>query len=282
MPSFLNTIAVKTGILIILWLILFSPVALSLWGNWMNHSDNSHGLLVPLISLYFAWGKREQLQDVVLSSSSWGAVLLVISLILYIISFAGDIAFFSRLLMIFALIALLLFNFGKSLVRVMIFPLLFLFFMIPVPISLIERVSIPLQLFASTVSAQLIKLFSIPVYQEGNMLYFVQTQLEVAQACSGIRSIMALTMLSVIFVYLSKKGVANKMILLISAIPIALLANIIRVTGTGILAHFYGSVVARGFLHEFSGLVVFVFGFLVLSLEFSLLNKIGTKGAISN
>lgn len=111
------------------------------------------------------------------------------------------------------------------------------------------------------------------------MLYFAQTQLEVAQACSGLRSIVALTMLSVIFVYLSRKGIVGKIILLASAIPIALLANIIRVTGTGILAHFYGSVVARGFLHEFSGLIVFVFGFLVLSLEFSLLNKIGTKKA---
>ena len=214
MPKFFNTIAVKTSILIILWLILFSPVALSLWGDWMNHSDNSHGLLVPLISLYFAWGKREQLKGIILSASTWGAVLLVISLMFYIISFAGDIAFFSRLLMIFALIGLLLFNFGTSLVRVMIFPLLFLFFMIPVPVSLIERVSIPLQLFASTVSTRLIKLFSIPVYQEGNMLYFAQTQLEVAQACSGLRSIVALTMLSVIFMYLSKKGVSNKLILL--------------------------------------------------------------------
>jgi len=277
MSTFFNTIAVKAGILIILWFVLFSPVALSLWGEWLNHSDNSHGLLVPFISLYFAWDKREQLQGIILSTSLWGTVLLIASLIIYVISFAGDIAFFSRLMMVSALIGLVLFNFGKDLTRVLLFSLLFLFFMIPVPISLIERLSIPLQLFASSVSTHLIKLFSIPVYQEGNMLYFAQTQLEVAQACSGLRSIVALTMLSVIFVHISKKGAAHKMLLLVSAIPIALLANIIRVTGTGILAHFYGSVVARGFLHEFSGLVVFIFGFLVLSMEFSLLNKIGSK-----
>lgn len=207
--------------------------------------------------------------------------MLVASLIIYIISFVGDVSFVSRLMIVFSLIGLLLYNLGKELVRILIFPLLFLFFMIPVPLSLIERISIPLQLFASTVSAWLIKLISIPVYQDGNMLYFVQTQLEVAQACSGLRSIVALTMLSAIFIHLSEKGLTRKIILLISVIPLALMVNIIRVTGTGLLAHFYGGVVADGFLHNFSGLAVFVLGFFLLSLEFSLLNKIGTHQAPS-
>jgi len=268
---------VKLAILLLLWCLLFSPVMLELWSDWMNHSDNSHGFLVPLISIYFILEKRKKIQFNTLSSSILGLIVLIISLLVYVISFAGDIAFISRIMMLVSLIGMLLYNFGKDVVKTFAFPLLFLFFMIPVPVSLLERISIPLQLFASIVSTQLIQLFSIPVYQEGNVLYFAQTQLEVAQACSGLRSIVALTMLSVIFVYLTRKGVARKIILLTSAIPIALLANIMRVTGTGILAHLYGSVVARGFLHEISGLVVFVFGFLVLSLEFSLLNKIGTK-----
>jgi len=272
-----KSMLVKLAILLLLWCLLFSPVMLELWSDWMNHSDNSHGFLVPLISIYFILEKRKKIQFNTLSSSILGLIVLIISLLVYVISFAGDIAFISRIMMLVSLIGMLLYNFGKDVVKTFAFPLLFLFFMIPVPVSLLERISIPLQLFASIVSTQLIQLFSIPVYQEGNVLYFAQTQLEVAQACSGLRSIVALTMLSVIFVYLTRKGVARKIILLTSAIPIALLANIMRVTGTGILAHLYGSVVARGFLHEISGLVVFVFGFLVLSLEFSLLNKIGTK-----
>lgn len=277
MSSSCNTLAVRAIILVSLWFVLYSPVIKSLWGDWIGQSDNSHGLLVPFISLYFAWEKREKLGDVVLSNSRWGVVILVFSILIYVVSFAGDIAFFSRLMMILSLIGLILFNFGKHLFRIFLFPLLFLFFMIPVPVSLVEKISIPLQIFASTVSANLINLFSIPVLQEGNMLYFAQTQLEVAQACSGLRSIVALTMLSVIFTYLLQKGLIKKIILLASAIPIALIANIMRVTVTGILAHYYGGVIARGFLHEFSGLVVFVFGFFVLYLEFALLNKICAK-----
>lgn len=274
MFRYVNSVAVRAGVLLLLWFVVFAPVLPSLWDDWVGHSDNSHGLLVPLIAGYFAWQKRKELVNIALSPSPWGAWLLIGSLVIYVVAFVGDVAFISRVMMISSLIGLLLFNFGWEFVRVMLFPLLFLFFMIPVPVSLIEKVSIPLQLFASTASAHLIALLSIPVYQEGNILYFAQTQLEVAQACSGLRSIMALTMLSVIFVHLSRSGMTGKIVLLLSAIPIALLANILRVTATGVLAHFYGSMVAKGFLHEFSGIVVFAVGFLVLSLEYSLLNKI--------
>jgi exosortase len=126
---------------------------------------------------------------------------------------------------------------------------------------------------ATKVSAALIQNCSIPVYREGNMLYFVQTQLEVAEACSGIRSIMALTMLSLVFCYLSRDGWWRKALLIAAAVPIALLGNIVRVTGTGILAHFYGDQVAKGFLHEFSGLVVFAFGLVLLFAVFTVANK---------
>ena len=109
------------------------------------------------------------------------------------------------------------------------------------------------------------------------MLYFAQTQLEVAEACSGIRSIVSFTVLSVIFAYLLDKGWSRRIILLLSAIPLALFANIVRVSGTGILAHFYGSRIARGFLHEFSGLAVFGFGFVLLLGEYILLNRVSSK-----
>jgi exosortase len=145
---------------------------------------------------------------------------------------------------------------------------------ITVPESIIGLVSLPLQAFATKVSAGIIQACSIPVLREGNMLYFVQTQLEVAEACSGIRSIVAITMLSTVFVYLSKGRLLQKIIILCSAIPVALLANILRVSGTGILAHFYGDQVARGFLHDFSGLAVFVFGMLILFFEYMTLNKL--------
>jgi exosortase len=104
----------------------------------------------------------------------------------------------------------------------------------------------------------------------------MQTQLEVAEACSGIRSIMSLTMLSVIFAYMSPGNWWRKVVLILSAIPIAMLGNILRVSGTGILAHFFGDRVARGFLHEFSGLAVFLFGLALLFFVFSVLKRVGS------
>jgi exosortase len=269
----MNSVAVKSLILFGVWFAAFSPSFLDLWNELIKHSNDSHGLLVPFISLYFAWQKKEELRRVAISTSIWGAVIVISSLLIYIVAFAGDVAFIARLMLVVSLIGLVLFNYGKKVFKIIAFPLFFLFFMIPIPVSLIQIISLPLQFFATTISAKIINAFSIPVSQEGNMLYFAQTQLEVAQACSGLHSIVALIMLSVIFVHLSSKGLIPKIILLASAIPLALLANIIRVSGTGILAHYYGSNIARGFLHEFSGLAVFAFGFLTLALEYLLLNK---------
>jgi exosortase len=145
--------------------------------------------------------------------------------------------------------------------------------MIPIPVSILSMVSLPLQRIATSISAFLIRLTSIPTYKEGNMLYFVQTQLEVAEACSGIHSMMAMLMLSSLIVYMRPMKNTGRAILVASAIPIAMLANIVRVSGTGILAHFYGEFVARGFLHEFSGIVVFWFGLVLLLGTFKLINK---------
>lgn len=263
----------KLGILLGLWFIIFLPVYPELVHTWFYNSNNSHGVLVPFISAYFIWHKREKLREITLGNSKMGLLILSISLPLYIISYLGSVAVVSRAMIVFILIGIILFNLGKRVFWTIAFPLLYLVFMVPVPDSVLGLVSFPLQLFATQVSEKIIGLFSIPVLREGNMLYFSNTQLEVAEACSGIRSIMSYTMLSFLFIYLMKKGSLRKIVLLASAIPLALVANITRVTGTGILAHFFGDKVARSFLHEFSGLAVFALGFILLSIEYILLNR---------
>jgi exosortase len=269
----MTTATVKIVTLLALLAVVFAPVYPDLIATWLGHSNNSHGLLVPFISLYFIWQKKGDLKAQEISSSNWGLVILVISLALYLLAYLGGVVFVMRLMIVFSLIGLVLFALGWRIFNQLAFPLVFLFFMVPVPTSVIGLVSFPLQLFATKISANIIQYCSIPVLREGNMLYFVQTQLEVAEACSGIRSIMSLTMLSVLFVYSIKSGWPQKTILLLSAIPIAVIANIIRISGTGVLAHFYGDKVARGFLHDFSGMAVFLFGLSALFLEYWLLNK---------
>jgi exosortase len=267
-------------ILLLAWAAAFSPIVPALVDMWFSHSDNSHALLVPLVALYLVWQKRRDLGQVEIAGSIWGGLFLVGSLAFYLLSYAGGIAVFARLMMVFSLFGLLWACLGWQAVKVLAFPIGFLLFMIPVPDTVLGLVAFPLQMLATKISAEVIALCSIPVYREGNMLYFIQTQLEVAEACSGIRSLMSLTMLAVLFAYLSGTGWWRKSVLILSAIPIAMLANILRVSGTGILAHFFGDRVARGFLHEFSGLVVFVFGLAVLFLVFTLLNRIGSRSTV--
>ena len=256
----------KIALLAALWLLVIAPVVPSMVDTWFSHSDNSHAVLVPFISLYFAWSKREELAETVKTSSFLGGLFLTLCLALFLISYVGGIAFGVRLMIVASLIGLLWTCWGWASLRMLAFPLGFLFFMVPIPDTLLNMVSFPLQLQATKISTWIISQFSIPVYREGNMLYFVQTQLEVAEACSGIRSIVALSMLSVLLAFLSDLGWPKKIFLVACAIPVALLANILRVSGTGILAHFYGDKVARGFLHDFSGLVVFLFGLAAMLL----------------
>jgi len=272
-----NSLMVKFSVLVALWIVSFIPVFPRLVYTWLNHADNSHGILVPLISLFFVWQKRGDLKAAKISSSNWGAFILSASMFLYLLGLASGTEIISRTMVVFSLIGLLLFNLGKEVVKILFFPLLFLLFMIPVPIALQSAVAFPLQLFATKISFFFIQALSIPVYQEGNMLYFAHAQLEVAEACSGIRSISAFTVLSVVFAYLLDKGWSRRIVLLASAIPLAMFTNIIRITGTGILAHFYGSKIADSFLHEFSGIVVFAFGFILFLFEFSLLNRVRSR-----
>ena len=268
---------IKFLILLSLWLVSFIPAYPQLVWTWLNHSDNSHGILVPLVSLFFVWQKKEKFKSIKISNSNLGAVILIVSMGFYLLSYAGAVAVVSRAMIVSSLIGLVMFTLGKEFFSLLAFPLLYLFFMVPVPDSILGLVSLPLQLFATKVSTFFIHIFSIPAYREGNMLYFANTQLEVAEACSGIRSIMSFGMLSFIFAYMMDKIWWKRIILILSTIPLALFANIVRVTGTGILAHFYGSKVALGFLHEFSGLAIFAFGFVLLLLEFLLLNRVSCK-----
>jgi len=269
----INPLWFRFSILLVLWAICFSPLYTSLVSTWLNHSDNSHGILVPLVSAYFIWQKRAQLKKAEIFPSNWGLLILGLSMVLYLLSYAGSVAVAARAMIVFSLVGLVQFTLGKKVLSTILFPLLFLLFMVPVPDSILALVSLPLQLFATQVSTFVIQAFSIPAYREGNMVYFANTQLEVAEACSGIRSIISYGMLSVIFAYLLDKGWYRRIFLLVSTVPLALFANIVRISGTGVLAHFYGDKVARGFLHEFSGLAVFAFGFVLLFLEYTWLDR---------
>lgn len=268
-----KNITFRLSILLIAWAIAFYPIFESLFQAWISKSDNSYCMLVPLISLFFIWNKKEQIKTMPITKNNIGLFIMIVSMVMYIISYVGDLAFISRLMIIFSLIGLLTYTLGEKIVKVMVFPLFFLLFVVPVPDSILNLVAFPLQLLATNISYTIISALSIPVYQEGNILYFAQAHLEIVEACSGIRSIISLTMLGVILAFLSNNGYVTKFILILSAIPIAMIANIFRITSSGILAHFFGRDAIEGIYHDFSGLIVFILGFLLLIGEFLFLNK---------
>lgn len=273
-----NTIMVST--LMTMWACLFYPVFRGLMEAWFDlpNSDNSYGVLVPLISLFFAWKKKEELSKAEISGSGIGLVVLAASLFIFLLSYLGGIAFLQRLMSVVSLIGLVMYLFGKDVFKILAFPLLFLFFMVPIPESVVNIISFPLQTYATVIAEKIIRMCAVPVYREGHMLYFANTQLEVAEACSGIRSMTALLMLSVILSYGWKISRTFKAMFILSSLLVALLANVCRVSGTGILAHLFGDRVAKGFLHEFSGMGVFAIGFMLLFVEFRIMNRMRPGG----
>ena len=260
---------------LLLFLIFFGvywPIFPGLYHLWLEDNNNSHGLLVPFVSLFLMWKKRKELKWDETKSSNIGLLILIVSLVFYIIGYAGGVEILPRLTIVTTLIGLIIFNLGLRIFSVLAFPVFFMFFMVPLPISLVGIVAFPLQLIVTKISAFLISSLSIPVMREGNILYFTNTSLEVAEACSGIRSLVAYIMLGVFFAYLMNgSSIKRRSILVLVAIPLAVLANLVRVTATGILAHFFGGSVARGFLHEVSGMTTFAFGFIILCLLYNLL-----------
>jgi exosortase len=157
-----------------------------------------------------------------------------------------------------------LFMFGWRHLRILAFPLLFLVLMIPLPAIIFNKIAFPLQLLASRAGEFALSSVDIPVLREGNVLVLANTSLEVAEACSGIRSLISLLTLGIVFGYLADSRAWVRTIVALSTIPVAVVSNGARVAGTGIAAHRFGPAAAQGFFHEFSGWAVFVVAFAMM------------------
>ena len=268
-----RTAILKFAIIIACLSILYFRVVRGLVADWINLPDFSHGFLIPLVSFYFIYERRKEL-SVLSPSGSWtGFVLLVFGIFLLLLGNLATEYFTMRFSLLLVIGGIILFLLGKDYFKSLLFPLAFLIFMIPIPSILMDRITFPMQLFASKVAASALYLTGIPVLREGNVMLLANTSLEVAEACSGIRSLISLLALSVVFAYISQKATWKRVLLVLSTLPIAIIANAARVSGTGILAHYYGDKVAQGFFHGFSGWILFVVAFVCLFLIGALLSR---------
>lgn len=263
---------IKIGTLFVLVILLFAPVFAKLIDTWSTQEDYSHGFFVLPISLYMVWQKREKLHSLALRPVWKGFPVFLLGILTYWVSFLTKFHTLTHLSMILILFGVLLFLMGWELTRELSVPVLFLLFMFPIPSSYYILITNPLKLMITKISTQMLHFIGVPVFREGNLLFLPSTQLEVAEACSGIRSLYSYLMLSCLFAFITPKRLA-KMILILSTFPLAILVNIFRVTGTGILANSYGPNVAQGFFHQFTGFILFILGFIVLFSEYRLLDS---------
>jgi exosortase len=257
------------------WLWLYHDVIRRLVDDWRVDENYSHGFLIPFISGYALWAKRETLTSLPLAPR-WligGAVLLFAVLLLWAGILSGEL-YAARLSLCFSLIGLTLYCGGTQWLRAGAFALGLLLLAIPVPSLLFNPLAFRLQLLASDWATRAIRAFGVPALREGNVIELVNMKLQVVEACSGIRSLMTLLTLAVVYAYFFERSWWRRIVLVLAVIPIAVITNAARVAGTGLLAHRYGESMAEGFLHNFSGTLVFIAAVLLLLFTAWLLSRI--------
>jgi exosortase len=241
--------------------LLYRHVIAKLVHDWANDGNYSHGFLVAPLAVYFVWERRHRLRGMPALPHWTGFLVVAASLVLLGVGVLGAELFLTRLSMIGVLAGATIFILGWRHVGILAFPLAFLLLMIPLPNIVFNQIAFPLQLLASRVGEQALSGWGIPVLREGNVIVLANTTLEVAEACSGIRSLISLLMLGIVYGYFVDRRGGVRAAVALATIPVAIVANGLRVAGTGIAAHYFGARAATGFFHTFSGWLVFVLSF---------------------
>jgi exosortase len=264
----------QVALLSALFIILYFPFIRTMVQDWGIDDNYSHGYLIPFISAYMIWSIRKELKQIDILPSNWGLVFIALGLSQLTVAKVGSELFLQRTSIIVVLFGLCLFLLGKAFTKKIGIPILYLLFMVPIPAIIWNKIAFPMKLFASYLAANVIDWLGITILREGNVLHLATTTLEVADACSGLRSLTSLLALSAAFAYIATLRPISKWILFCSAVPIAIAVNVFRLTSTAVLAQRFGAQVAQGFLHEMSGILVFVVAFIFLFVTYSILSKL--------
>ena len=244
----------------------FQDVMLSLWRSWGSSEDYSHGFFIVPIALYIVWQKRRWLAGLQTHPSTAGGWYLAVLLTGSIVARYAEIVTLSSMFMVLTLASLILFVAGWEYLKELLFPLTLLFFMIPIPEQVYSALTVPLQLLVSHISVATAILLDIPTYREGNVIHLPGHTLEVVQACSGLRSLMSLITINLIMGYLFLRSTLLRSVMLVSALPLAILVNCLRVFITIIILHFFQFDLTDGSVHTLFGATMFLVALLLLNL----------------
>ena len=264
----------------ILAIAIFAPILYYMVLNWRDVADYSHGFLIAPLAIYFAWERRKQVARAPVRPSWWGVVPLALGALALAVGRLGVEQMSMRVAFVLTWIGLVILLLGLPMFRILAFPLLFLFLMVPLPQSLVNVIAFPLQLLAADLAVQTLHLFGEPVLREGNIIHLPQAPLFVAEACSGLRSLMALGTLGVVFAYFFRKTWGERIVLVASTLPIAVLVNAFRVLLTATLTYRYGPAMSEGVIHQTEGLFTFALAFGLLLVEARLLAWLWPRRAV--
>lgn len=262
----------------VLLLLCYAPTLRLLVRDWIIDDDMSHGFLVPLVAGYILWLKRDELLSRRYSPDLRGLLLVGFAALQLFAGTLGAELFMARTSFLIALAGIVMTLGGVPLLRSVLFPLVLLCFMIPIPAIIYNQITFPLQIFASQVAETGLSLLGIPVLRDGNILDLPQQRLFVVEACSGIRSLLSLSFLSLVYAYFFDSRPWMRWVLLAATIPIAVLANSGRVTITGILSE-YKPELAQGFFHSAEGWVIFMIALVLMIGTHRILIRIFAKTA---
>jgi len=264
MPWWKNPAAWRGTLLLALTAWLYGPILGRLVSQWWSDPNFSHGFFVPAFTAYVVWQDWAHLRTIVATPSNWGLPVILSSLFTLIVGVFGAELFVSRMSSLLLIAGIIIFLRGWATLRAVLFPLLFLVLMVPIPAIVFSQITFPLQILASKLSAWLLPLLGVPVLREGNVINLPAMPLEVAEACSGIRSLLSLTTLAIMYGFLLEKRIGIRILLGLASIPIAVAANGLRIVGTGLLVQYWDPDKAEGFFHAFSGWLIFVVSLVML------------------
>jgi exosortase len=242
----------------VLMLAVYYRVLTKLAVDWWQIPDFSYGFLVPVFAAYLVWAKRQTLLNTKAVPTWSGIAVVALGLVVLLLGVYGAELFLSRISLVILLAGLALSFGGWQLLKELRFPLLVLILAIPIPAILFNEITFPLQILASKLASALLSIFGVPVLREGNVIELSTMKLEVAEACSGIRSLMSLFTLVIFYGYFLEKSLLRRAILAVATIPIAIAANAVRIFGTGLCVQYWDPDKAVGFFHEFSGWIIFL------------------------
>ncbi len=249
-----------------LLLACYFPVLKKLVHDWYIDEDMGHGFFVPVVAGYIIWQQRAAVLSRKYSPNYFGLILVVLgALVLYAATLGVELTMM-RGAFLLSLVGVVFTLGGAALFRELLFPLALLLFMIPLPTVIYNQITFPLQILASQVAEVTLSVCGVPVLRDGNVLELPSQKLNVVEACSGIRSLMSLTFLSLVYGYFFEKRISIRWWLLALTPPIAIFVNAMRVTITGFLSEFNPEL-AKGLFHSLEGWVMFLLalGFLLIA-----------------